>query len=33
VQAKQHMMNIRNELENNQLLKNDLGPFWKVPLS
>ncbi len=27
VQAKQHMMNIRNELENNQLLKNDLGPF------
>lgn len=27
VQAKQHMMNIRNELENNVLLKNDLGPF------
>ncbi len=27
VQAKQHMMNIRNELENNPLLKNDLGPF------
>ncbi len=27
VQAKQHMMNIRNELENNLLLKNDLGPF------
>lgn len=27
VQAKQHMMNIRNELENNQLLKSDLGPF------
>ncbi len=26
-QAKQHMMNIRNELENNPLLKNDLGPF------
>ncbi len=27
VQAKQHMMNIRNELENNPLLKSDLGPF------
>jgi phage terminase large subunit-like protein len=26
-QAKQHMMNLRNELENNQLLKKDLGPF------
>lgn len=26
-QAKQHMMNIRNELENNPLLKSDLGPF------
>ncbi len=26
-QAKQHMMNIRQELENNSLLKNDLGPF------
>lgn len=26
-QAKQHMMNLRRELENNQLLKNDLGPF------
>lgn len=26
-QAKQHMMNIRNELENNDLLKRDLGPF------
>jgi predicted phage terminase large subunit-like protein len=27
VQAKQHMMNIRAELENNELLKKDLGPF------
>ncbi|OHA18210.1 MAG: hypothetical protein A2664_01945 [Candidatus Taylorbacteria bacterium RIFCSPHIGHO2_01_FULL_46_22b] len=26
-QAKQHMMNLRRELENNSLLKNDLGPF------
>lgn len=26
-QAKQHMMNIRNELEDNELLKRDLGPF------
>jgi predicted phage terminase large subunit-like protein len=26
-QAKQHMMNLRRELENNILLKNDLGPF------
>lgn len=26
-QAKQHMMNIRRELETNELLKNDLGPF------
>lgn len=26
-QAKQHMMNIRSELENNDLLKRDLGPF------
>ncbi len=26
-QAKQHMMNLRRELENNNLLKNDLGPF------
>ena len=26
-QAKQHMMNLRNELENNDLLKKDLGPF------
>lgn len=26
-QAKQHMMNLRHELENNELLKNDLGPF------
>ena len=26
-QAKQHMMNIRHELENNLLLKKDLGPF------
>ena len=27
VQAKQHMMNIRAELESNDLLKKDLGPF------
>jgi predicted phage terminase large subunit-like protein len=26
-QAKQHMMNLRRELESNELLKNDLGPF------
>ncbi len=26
-QAKQHMMNVRRELESNALLKNDLGPF------
>lgn len=26
-QAKQHMMNLRRELEDNDLLKNDLGPF------
>jgi predicted phage terminase large subunit-like protein len=26
-QAKQHMMNLRRELESNNLLKNDLGPF------
>lgn len=26
-QAKQHMMNLRQELENNDLLKRDLGPF------
>ena len=26
-QAKQHMMNLRRELEGNLLLKNDLGPF------
>ena len=26
-QAKQHMMNIRTELESNDLLKSDLGPF------
>ena len=26
-QAKQHMMNLRRELENNELLKKDLGPF------
>ncbi len=26
-QAKQHMMNIRSELEDNDLLKRDLGPF------
>ncbi len=27
VQAKQHLMNLKAELENNILLKNDLGPF------
>lgn len=26
-QAKQHMMNLRRELEDNDLLKKDLGPF------
>lgn len=26
-QAKQHMMNLRRELESNTILKNDLGPF------
>lgn len=26
-QAKQHMMNIRDELERNELLRSDLGPF------
>jgi predicted phage terminase large subunit-like protein len=26
-QAKQHMMNIKNELESNDILKKDLGPF------
>jgi phage terminase large subunit-like protein len=26
-QAKQHMMNLRSELENNKLLQSDLGPF------
>lgn len=26
-QAKQHMMNLRRELENNPILKRDLGPF------
>lgn len=26
-QAKQHMMNVKRELESNGLLKNDLGPF------
>ncbi len=26
-QAKQHMMNLRHELENNKILKSDLGPF------
>lgn len=29
-QAKQHMSNIRVELENNELLKKDLGPFQEV---
>lgn len=27
IQAKQHMMNIKSELEGNDLLKKDLGPF------
>lgn len=27
IQARQHMVNIKNELENNEMLKNDLGPF------
>lgn len=27
VQAKQHMINLKSELETNELLKNDLGPF------
>ncbi|MBP6974569.1 MAG: hypothetical protein KBB54_01350 [Candidatus Pacebacteria bacterium] len=27
MQAKQHMMNLRRELETNSILKNDLGPF------
>ena len=27
VQAKQHMMNLKEQLESNELLKNDLGPF------
>jgi predicted phage terminase large subunit-like protein len=26
-QAKQHMMNMKRELESNEILKNDLGPF------
>ena len=26
-QAKQHMLNLKRELESNQLLKNDMGPF------
>lgn len=29
-QAKQHMMNLRSELENNSVLKNDLGPFKEI---
>lgn len=29
-QAKQHMMNLRSELESNTLLKSDLGPFKEV---
>lgn len=28
-QAKQHMMNLRQELENNPVLKGDLGPFYE----
>lgn len=27
IQAKQHMVNLKRELESNDLLKNDLGPF------
>ncbi|MFA6602005.1 MAG: hypothetical protein WCT02_04075 [Candidatus Paceibacterota bacterium] len=30
-QAKQHMMNLRRELESNPTLKNDLGPFQEEP--
>lgn len=30
IQARQHMVNIKNELENNELLKNDLGPFKEL---
>lgn len=30
-QAKQHMMNLKRELEGNPLLKNDLGPFHEEP--
>lgn len=29
-QAKQHLMNIRRELENNELLRSDLGPFKEI---
>lgn len=29
-QAKQHLVNIRMELENNELLRSDLGPFHEV---
>lgn len=29
-QSKQHMMNLRSELESNALLKSDLGPFKEV---
>ncbi len=29
-QAKQHMMNLRSELESNALLKSDLGPFKEI---
>ncbi len=32
IQAKQHMMNLRTELENNEILKNDLGPFKEESL-
>ncbi len=30
IQARQHMVNIKNELENNEMLKNDLGPFKEL---
>lgn len=30
-QAKQHMSNVKNELENNEPLKNDFGPFREEP--
>lgn len=32
-QAKQHMMNLRSELEDNDLLKKTLVPFVKIAMS